>query len=240
MDAGRRWALETFGTYGPRVREQIAEMVKEEHEASLDAQEASGHRSHGVYGEFWRGILEKFELFGGLPGALLVRPGEAPYRLPVVNGVALFPWRYAKSRETELATTPFGTSDARVAIISLRPPPVQEAFDLGLPDAGLSDEERELLAAFQSVTKDPVVTSGRLVLVAISSSVRGLFAVEWGDVELNSAGFVEWTGFHESLLSLAPTKPVSMSPTGTFTAGDPPSKFPQTKTDEKADSPSDE
>lgn len=240
MDAGRRSALEIFGTYGPRIREQIALMVKEEHEGSLDAQEASGHRSHGVYGEFWRGILEKFELFGDLPGASLVRPGEAPYKLPVVNGVALFPWRYAKSRETELAATPFGTSDARIAVSSLRPQPVQEAFDLGLPDAGLSDEERELLDTFQSVTKDPVVSSGRLVLVAISSSVRGLFSVEWGEVEVNSAGFVEWTGFHESLLALAPTKPASLSPAGTFTAGDLPNKFPQTKPDEKADSSSDE
>lgn len=240
MDAGRRWALEVFGTYGPRIREQIANKVKEEHEASLDAQEASGHRSNGVYGEFWRGILEKFELFGDLPSASLVRPGEAPYKLPVVNGVALFPWRYAKSREAELAATLFGTSDARAAISSLRLPPVQESLDLGLPDAGLSDEERELLTAFQSVTKDPVVTSGRLVLVAISSSPRGLFAVEWGDVKVNPAGFVEWTGFHESLLSLTPAKPASMSPTGTFTAGDLPRKFAHPKTDEKTASPTDE
>lgn len=240
MDAGRRWALEAFGTYGPHIREQIAEMVKEEHEASLDAQEASGHRSNGVYGQFWRGILEKFELFGDLPGASLVRPGEAPYKLPVINGVALFPWRYAKSREAELATTPFGTSDARTAITTLRPQPVQEGLDLNLPDAGLTDEERDLLTTVQDVTKDSVVTSGRLALVAISSSPRGLFAVEWGEVEVNSAGFVEWTGSHESLLSLAPAKPVSMSPTGTFTAGDLPSKFPQTKTDEKAASSTDE
>jgi len=240
MDAGRRWALERFGTYGPRIREQIAEMVKEEHEASLDAQEASGHRSHGVYGEFWRGILEKFELFSDLPGATLVRPGEAPYKLPVVNGVALFPWRFAKSRETELAATPFGTSDARVAVSRLRPKPVQGAFDLGLPDAGLSDAERELLETFQSLTQDPVVSSGRLVLVAISSSARGLFSVEWGEVELTSAGFVEWTGFHESLLASAPTRPVSMSPGGTFTAGEPPSKFPKADSDEKVDSANDE
>lgn len=234
MDGGRRWALETFGMYGPKVREQIADMVKQEHEASLDAQEASGHRSHGVYGQFWRGILEKFELFGDLPGASLVRPGEAPYKLPVVNGVALFPWRYAKSRETDLADTPFGTSDARVAITTLRPSPVQEVLDFGLPDAGLSDEELELLTTFRSVTTNPAVTSRRLVLVAVSSSVRGLFAVDWGRMRLTSTGFVEWAGFRESLLSVAPTKPASMSPSGTFTAGNLPSKFPQSS--EAADS----
>lgn len=93
MDIGRRWALETFGQYGPRLRDEIADMVVREHEASLDAQEACGHRSQSVYGEFWRGILERFEAFGNLPGASLVRPGDAPYKLPVVNGVVLFPWR---------------------------------------------------------------------------------------------------------------------------------------------------
>lgn len=215
-------------------------MAREEHEASLDAQEASRHRSFSVYGEFWRGILERFEAFGGLPGASLERPGDAPYRIPIVDGVALFPWRYAKSRETELASTPFGTSDARMAVVNLRPTPVQGAFDFGLPDAGLSDEERDLLDVFQSMTKDPVVTSGRLVLVAISSSVHGLFAVEWGEVKLSSAGFVEWAGFHESLLSLAPTKPVSMNPTGTFTAGALPRKFPQLKSDERTSGSRDE
>lgn len=235
MDDGRIWALETFGAYGPQTRERIAKLVRDEHEASLDAQEASGHRSQGVYGEFWRGILEKFESLGRLPGATLVRPGDAPYKIPVINGVALFPWRYAKNREAELATVPFNTSEARMAITRLRPPAVQEAFDLGLPDDGLSAEERELLVAFQSTTRDPAVTSGRLVLVAISSSVRGLFSVEWGNVQLGQDGFVEWDGFHESLLSMPPTKSVAVVPTGTFTAGDLPSKFPEQSIDEKAD-----
>lgn len=239
MDAGRRWALETFGEFGPQIREQIAQLVKAEHEASADAQEASGHRSLGVYGEFWRGILEKFERFSALPGASLMRPGDAPYKLSVVNGVALFPWRYARSREADLATTLFGTSDARVAISSLRPP-VQEAFDLGLPDAGLSDEDRELLTVLQNATKDPVVSSGRLVVVAISSSARSLFSVEWGEVELDSTGFLKWIGVPENLLSLPSTKPASASPTGTFTAGGLPSKFPQAKLEEKTDSPADE
>src|SRR5213082_3486600 len=99
METGRRWALETFGRLGPQIRDQLGDMISSEHEASVDAQEASGHRSHGVYGQFWRGILEKFESFGRLPGATLIRPGDAPYKLPVVNEVALFPWRYAKSRE---------------------------------------------------------------------------------------------------------------------------------------------
>lgn len=238
MDAGRQWALETFGTYGPRIREQIAEMVQAEHDASLDAQEASGHRSHGVYGEFWRGLLEKFEAFGKLPGATLVRPGEAPYKLPVVNGVVLFPWRYAKSRETDFATTRFATSDARVAVSTLRAPATQAALELGVPDPGLDEDERRLLEALHA--DDPIIASSRLVLVAISSSVSGLFSVEWGEAKLNAAGYIEWIGTPESLRSLPPTKPASTSPMASFTDGVPPKKFPDADLDETADSPTDE
>jgi hypothetical protein len=239
MDAGRRWALETFGTYGPMMRERIAQLVLDEHESSLDAQEASGHRSRSVYGEFWRGIFEKFEWFGDLPGATLVRPGGAPYKIPVVNGVAVFGWRYAKSRETDLANTPFATSPARVKAASLRPAGVQEALlELEVPDPQLTNEEQELVERLASVTADPLVTSSRMVLVAISSSVNGLFSVQWGEVQLTADGYVDWVDHHESLLSLQPTLPVSTSPTRTFTSGEPPKKFPDMEIE--ADTPSDE
>lgn len=240
MDAGRRWALEVFGRFGPHIREQVPELIRTEHEACVDAQEASGHRSHGVYGQFWQGILEKFEAFGRLPGASLVRPGEASYKLPVVNGVALFPWRYAKSREAELALTVFGTSDARMEMTRLRPPPMQGVLDLDLPDADLTEEDRQLLATFTSATRDPVVTSGRFVLVAIASSMNGLFKADWGEVELNGAGLIKWVAEPENLLMTTPTKPVSTSPTATFTDGTPPKKFPNTDPNENPASADDE
>jgi hypothetical protein len=240
MDAGRRWALQIFGAYGPYIRDRIAQMVIAEHEASVDAQEASGHRSRSVYGEFWRGMLEKFEAFGELPGAVLVRPGEAPYKLPVINGVVLFPWRYAKSRETELATTRFGTSDARRAIPALRPQLVQGSLDLDLPDPVLDEEERQLLAAILELATDSVLSSCPLVLVAISSSASGLFSVVWGEAKLSSAGYVEWVGSPESLLPMPQTKPASTSPTATFTDGVPPRKFPAAESDADAAQQDDE
>jgi hypothetical protein len=226
MDAGRRWAIENLGRYGPTIRERISVMVREEHESSLDAQEASHHRSRSVYGEFWRGMLERFEEFGRLPGASMVRPGEAPYKLPVINGVTLFPWRFAHHPDSTLSTTPFGTSEARVSMTSLRPPPVQESFDLGLPDTGLSDEEQQLLSTFEAVIKDPVIASGRLVVVAIASSTVGLFSVQWGEVELTSNGYVDWISTPESLLTATPSGPASTSTPESFTAGDVPAKFP--------------
>lgn len=240
MDAGRRWALETFGTYGPALRTRISELVKREHESSLDAQEASGHRSQGVYGQFWRGILEKFEEFDDFPGATMMRPGNAPYKVPVLNGVAVFPWRFAKTKKAELKDTRFGISDARVATTRLHQPAIQESLDLDLPDADLSLEERELITQLQSVRQASEVSSGRLVLVAISSSARGLFTVDWGEVDLDPAGFVHWKGPHESLLSLRPSGPVSASPTRTFVSGPVPNKFKRATRDEEASSSTDE
>lgn len=232
LDAGRRWALEIFGAYGPRIREEIPQLVTAEHEASSDAQDASGHRSKGVYGEYWRGILERFERFGDLPGAALVRPGRAPYRVPVVNGVALFPWRPGSNFDAGLASTPFGTSDSRIALSRIQPPPVQGVLDIDLPDTGLTEEERKFLDTCRTITEDPEVTSGRLVLVAIGSSMSGLSSLRWGEVVLTPNKCLDWIGFRESLLSLPVSRPVSTSPTRTFTSGAVPSKFPAATAEE--------
>lgn len=222
MDDGRRWAIETFGTYGVHIRDLVPRLVREEHTASADAQEASGHRSKGVYGEFWRGILEKFEQFGKLPGATLIRPGQAPYNISVINGVALFPWRYGRSRDGDLATTAFVTSEARAALFDLSGVETQPELNLGLPRPELTPEERQLAEIVEAAMSDAHVSSGKLVVVAISSSVIGLHDMTWGEVTLNSDGCLEW-GFRENLM-----RPVKLSavPDGskTFTSGEPPAK----------------
>jgi hypothetical protein len=227
MDEGRRWAIETFGANGVYVRERVSLEVRAEHIASADAQEASGHRSLGVYGEFWRGILERFEAFGKLPGATLFRPGEAPYNIPVINGVAMFPWRYGRSRDRELASTPFTTSPAREAMFDLGGLELQGEFDLGVRRPELTDEEQELVNLVEKARESEIVTSGKLVVVAISSSPSGLHEVRWGDVSLTSDGCLTF-GFSESLLNLkaaAAPKPYAV-PDGdwTFTSGDLPEK----------------
>lgn len=224
MEDGRRWAIETFGAAGVSIRNLVPQLVREEHTASADAQEASGHRSRGVYGEFWRGILEKFEQFGKLPGSTLFRPGQAPYSIPVVNGVALFPWRYGRSRDGELATTRFVTSDARAAMFDLNGVEMQLELNLGLARPELTPEEQQLAEIVEAAMSDARVTSGELVVVAISSSVMGLHDMTWGEVALNSNGCLEW-GFHESLMGMKPAKPFTVPDANkTFTSGEPPTK----------------
>ncbi len=224
MDDGRRWAIETFGAPGVSIRNLVPQLVREEHTASADAQEASGHRSKGVYGEFWRGILEKFEQFGKLPGAALIRPGQAPYSIAVINGVALFPWRYGRNRDGDLATTPFVTSEARAAMFDLSGAETQPELNLGLLRTELTPEEQQLAEIVEAAMSDAHVTSGKLVVVAISSSVIGLHDMTWGEVTLNSDGCLEW-GFHENLTGMKPAKPFAVpDESKTFTSGEPPAK----------------
>lgn len=243
MDEGRRWAIETFGAQGVYIREQVPQLVRAEHVASADAQEASGHRSLGVYGEFWRGILERFEAFGNLPGATMFRPGEAPYRIPVVNGVALFPWRYGKNREGEFTSTPFSTSLAREAMFELEGLSLQAELDLAVRRPELTEEEQELANVVEKARESELVTSGMLVVVAISSSPSGLYEITWGDVSLTSDGCLEF-GYSENLLNLTPTvfpKPRAVPEEGqTFTSGDLPEKNIGLQGDEEDEAASDD
>lgn len=224
VDEGRRWAIETFGSYGVHIRERIVELIREEHASSADAQEASGHRSRGVYGEFWRGILERFEEFGNLPHAALVRPGRAPYKIPVVNGVAIFPWRYGRTRGEELAATPFVTSGARSGMFALDSAGTQSELNLGLPGPSLTPEEQELADVIEAAISDALVTAGKVVVVAVSSSPMGLHAMSWGEVTITNDGCLEF-GFLEDLIELAPSGPGgAVDSRKTFTAGEPPAK----------------
>ncbi len=242
MEDGRRWAIKIFGGPGVSIRNQVPQLVHDEHLASADAQEASGHRSRGVYGEFWRGILERFEQFGKLPGATLIHPGRASYSIPVINGVALFPWRYSRKRDGDLAATRFVTSEARAAMFDLSNVVMQPELNLGLPRPELTAEEQELAEIVEAAMSDAQVTSGKLVVVAISSSAIGLHDMMWGEVTLNDDGSLEW-GFHENLMGMQSTKP-SAVPDGnkTFTSGEPPAKQIGLHDEDKAagdDDPSD-
>lgn len=223
MEDGRRWAIETFGASGVRIRDLVPQLVRDEHTASADAQDASGHRSKSVYGEFWRGILERFEVFGKLAGAALIRPGRAPYNIPVINGVALFPWRYGRSRDGDLTTTPFVTSEARTAMLDLRVA-TQPELNLGLPRPELTEEEQQLVEVVEAAMADAEVSSKKLVVVAISSSAIALHDITWGDVTLNDDRCLVY-GFSESLTSLTPSKPFAVPDKGkTFTSGELPTR----------------
>jgi len=224
VDAGRRWAIETFGEYGVHIRGRVAQLVREQHTAMVDSQDVSGHRSHAVYGLFWRGILEQFEALDNLPHATLIRPGKASYKIVVINGVALFPWRWGRTRVDELASATFATSDARVAMFDLDDVPLQGKLDVGMPDPDLTDVEKELAETVEAAINVDSVTTNKVVVVAISSSPMGLHAVSWGEARLAEGGHLEWA-FSEDLADVAAPGPVgAVDSRKTFTTGELPKK----------------
>ena len=141
-----------------------------------------------------------------------------------MNGVALFPWRYGRTRDEDLASTPFVTSDARAAMFALDGGITQGEFDLGIPGPDLTQEEQELAETVEAAINDSLVTANKVVVVAISSSPMSLHSMSWGTAKVGSDGRLEW-GFFEDLMEVEASGPVGVVDSGkTFTAGEPPAK----------------
>jgi hypothetical protein len=229
-----------FGEVGLAIRARVPELVAEEHERSAAAQEAWGHEAQLVYGNIWHGLLTAFEQqFGSLPGATTIRPGDAPYRVPVINRTTLYAWRYGRSRETEVGATRFATSPARAALPELFQRTVQQTLsDEFTPDLGLTEEDRRVVEVLAAMKAQPQTTN-RLVVVAIASSFHGLHRSVWGEMAITEDGYPQFIGFTEDLLDTR-TGPASLDSTSTFTDGAIPDRKPEIITDEDETSDDDD
>jgi hypothetical protein len=109
-------------------------------------------------------------------------------------------------------------------MFDLRDLMTQPELNLGLPRPELTPEEQQLAEVVEAAITDAQVTSGKLVVVAISSSEIALHDMMWGEVTLNEDGSLEW-GFHENLMGIKPTGPFAVPDENkTFTSGEPPTK----------------
>lgn len=239
MDEDRRWCIEMFGADGVNIRERVIELIRKEHTSSVDAQEASGHRSRGVYGQFWRGILERFEVgFKDLPHVKHVRPGRAPYSIPVINGTAIFPWRYGSSRDEDLPSKNFATSDARKDLFKITNVSAQNEFDLGVERPELTSDEVTFAELVQSIFDDGQLLVVRVVVVAVASSPLALFDVQWGEVSIGDDGTLIWAS-KENLLKLNTVNSLSVVGEGkNFLTGEVPEKNIRLQSEAPEDEPS--
>lgn len=201
------WLTERFGGDGPALRDGIPEMLQYCHRGMADAQEQAPIKSQSVYGQIWRSVHDEIEdRFRSLTTAQLYRPKNAPYRVLVVNGTALFPWRYAHDARTELDRASFGleVSDTRKAVLSGVDVPDMLPFDEDtapwLP--GEAAEIERYRAEFrETATRHPVV------VVAYASNPDALLNAFWGDIrQLRDDGTLEW-GWREPLDVGTPTLP---------------------------------
>src|SRR5690606_20470134 len=182
MDESHDWALRILGPHGPTLRERIPQLVREAHAASVTSQESSGQQSAKTYGLVSTGILERFRCFGEFAGATLISPGGATYWVPVMNHIAIFPWRFADRPGKRMEDTTFSRSRARAELSKLPRQPIQGTlgFDVSRSKPVPISNDPALASKVEGILNHPEVHAGGFVLVAISSSRHELYSVEWG------------------------------------------------------------
>ena len=198
-DVGRIGSLELFGADGPLIREKIPAIFADLHSRMADAQQVSGQISRGVYGQIWRGAFEDLQkAFGGMQGASHFTPEGANYRVVIVNGVALFAWRYSLDHASSAETARFATSGARLALVEQPRPELTQELDFEIERPHLTDDDAEVLKGRAENLAQVMADAKATVVIAYASSVDGLHALEWGIVShIDKEGYLHWGDFHE-------------------------------------------
>ena len=224
-EPGRGWALQVFGPDGVKVRAELPAAMRGLHTRMADAQDASGMRTRGVYGNIWRGALETFiDQFGGLPGAALFTPNGANYKVVCLNGTLLFPWRFSTDDPAAISSASLITSPARLALFTQTRPVQEDELDLDFERPELTDDDRKILESYGAHIARAKSEERNVVLVAYSSSPTGLHSLEWGEVGSvdPESGRVTW-GFHENLIAPADQTAIETTATSThFASGEVP------------------
>lgn len=210
IDEGRAWALRTLGADGVLVREQISVIIRDCHEKMANAQAEADMKHTGVYGQVWRKCLDEFvAVLGRLPSAEIVpRRG---YKLVSLNGVVLFPWRFARERSTDVGSRPFAVSDTRVSLFTQERDVAPQRLDIEFEHLELTEEERELLDAETNALEEALSSNPRVVVVTYASNPSALHSIDWGEATLSPDGYLTFASM-ESLLDISPSSLVDVEP----------------------------
>ena len=157
--------------------------------AALAAQDASRLRARHPYGGTW---LARYEFLVNalhdLPGAQIVRPHGAGYRLVLLNGCLLVPFAHSKT----LTEPPI--SKARVPSALLREltaaavPPPHEPLALFIPDPPATGGARPAVATL------PPGTEVVYIAFVANADSDGLLAAWWGIPQFqDSEGGLTWS-----------------------------------------------
>jgi hypothetical protein len=204
----RAWLLERFGSDGQSLFSGLPGMLRECHLGMADAQKVAPLKSRAVYGQIWRAMHDAIEdEFGSLPTAQLIRPDHAPYKVLVVKGTVVFPWRFADNDVADIDQASFGSlvSATRETILSgrLSVPPMLPIGDVDTDGEG---DDVEAIERYRAVFRR-AVDEHSVVVVAYASNSSALLSAYWGDVmELRQDGSLEW-GYREQIDLTTPVPP---------------------------------
>lgn len=204
----RAWLMERFGSEGSRLRDGIPAMLRHCHRGMAEAQERAPMRSQAVYGQIWRAVHDAIEEdFGSLTSAQFYRPRNAPYKVLVVNGTALFPWRYAHDSVTDLDQASLGVDVSPTRRAVLAGAALQDMLPFGeMTTADLPAEEADEIERYREAFRE-TAAEHPVVVLGYASNPAALLTAVWGDIkQLRADGTLEW-GWREWLDIHQPTPP---------------------------------
>jgi hypothetical protein len=189
------WAADRFGQLAEAVSERIPQALAATVAHATEAHEASTLKTRHAFGST-RWAVQYEELcrhLGDLDGVHEVRPPRAFFRLVVVEGNLLLPWRYSEDRSVSL-DDPRSVRNMRMLTKELLTrfgpaPPWQQG---GLFDLDPPDDDVQTVEGFGSELAglDP---APRPVLVAYACNPDdGLIDIQWGEASLDDAATLRW------------------------------------------------
>jgi len=226
---GLAWSQQVMGEAGPHIRAEVLRILMATHDTVAAQHTALDLGSGDAYGLMWLKVpRELVKAFAGVAGVRLLRPKGARYQLPVINGVPLVPWRYAKDRTTNIDDVQFGVSDARRSLFKPAdaPPLELEVGEAGLGDAVIDElpaERRRQLAAYLEAIRDLAADGRRIAVLAYASTPDALLRSYLGYADLGPDDRLVWA-FREELqvpttTAVAPVHDTIPAPRDSFDSG---------------------
>jgi hypothetical protein len=164
-----------------------------------------------AYGLMWIKVPRALvTAFAGVGGVQPLHPKGAGYLVPVINGVPLVPWRYAKDRATTVDDVAFGVSEVRRSLFE---PVGQLGLELGEPGLGdavldqLSAEKRRRLRAHLEAIRALAADGHRIAVLAYASNPDALLRIYLGYADLGTDDRLVWAFREELPLPSAPIVP---------------------------------
>lgn len=183
-----KWELDRFGRAADELRDRIPAALQAAHSRARAAYIGAALSSNDAYGgPLW--LIQHEELVAHTAGlGKVIRPPRSRYELRVVNGVVLYPWRYASDRTAlEEAQLRKPVSGVRRSLFDAL------ASDVPAPLPTLFDDQFDEAAEVPPVADEFDPQYARLVLVAYASNPQsGILAIRWGEADLLDDGRLRW------------------------------------------------
>lgn len=195
------WSRAVLGEVGPYVRQRLPQVLLATHSRYVANQVALDLDTNDPYGLMWLGLPKALvEDFEGIAGVQMHRPKRGRYRLPVINGVPVIPWRYAKDSATDVDCVPFGqpvSAPRRAMFDDLQLHPELPLGETGLGDevvAKLPSRDRQELEANAVGIKELMrQQDGLSAILAYASTPDGVHRCHFGYATLRDDDSLDWS-----------------------------------------------